>query len=377
MRHLRPIFLASFFFSIHVALLTYLNSSMLSRFGAPGMVSTIYLVSSVVSVILLIAIPEVIRHRGLIKAMVGILVLSSLLLFGIGVTSSPTFTIGIFILYFSLNVVITYFFDLLVEHYSAVTTTGKTRGLFLMINNIGWIGAPFLAGIITGAFGFNTLYLLGGSMVLVACLLILITQRGFKDRVYQHGSIIQAFRSLRQHPAIRRIVTLNLLLQLFYTWMVVYSPLYLRSLGFDWRAIGIMFSIMLIPFVLFQYPTGKLADRYGEKPIIQIGLFIISLATICFSLLTKHSIFLYAGVLFATRTGASIIEVGCDSYFFKHTSDKDTAIVSLYRAMYPFAYIIGPLTGAGLLLLVSYQTLFLILASGLLLALLYSFRFKY
>ena len=200
MRHLRPIFLASFFFSIHVALLTYLNSSMLSRFGTAGIVSEIYMIGSVLSCVFLFVVPSVIRRSGLVKATIGILLVSSLLLFGISTTAQSALVVGFFALYFSLNVVITYFFDLLVEHYSVVRTTGRTRGLFLMINNIGWVGAPLIAGVITGRFGFSTVYLCASIAVLTAGTLIFASQRNFKDKVYQHGSIIKTFRSLPRVP---------------------------------------------------------------------------------------------------------------------------------------------------------------------------------
>jgi Na+/melibiose symporter-like transporter len=70
--------------------------------------------------------------------------------------------------------------------------------------------------------------------------------------------------------SIRTIGAINVLLQLFYTFMVIYVPIYLTEvIGFSWSELGLILCIALIPFVLLDSPVGELADKkYGEKEFL-------------------------------------------------------------------------------------------------------------
>jgi MFS family permease len=74
--------------------------------------------------------------------------------------------------------------------------------------------------------------------------------------------------------------------------------------------------------------------------------------------------------------GASVLQTMVDSTFFKRVTDADSSIISTYRNMMPVAYIVGPLIGSAILNLTSYQTLFSILGSLMVLASFYSFKLK-
>src|SRR5574343_531078 len=101
---------------------------------------------------------------------------------------------------------------------------------------------------------------------------------------------------------------INFILQFFYAWMVVYTPIYLyEHMRFTWDSIGVIFTIMLAPFVIFGLPVGILIDKYHVKKrtLLYIGFVIISLATFMISFIESKDIALWALVLFLTRTGAS------------------------------------------------------------------------
>ncbi len=159
--------------------------------------------------------------------------------------------------------------------------------------------------------------------------------------------------------------------------MVIYSPVYLTSvIGFSWKTLGIILSVMLLPFVLFPFPAGKLADKFGEKYLMYGGLILITISTIVFANLGPASAILYASVLFLTRTGASTLETMYDSAFFKQVSDSDNAVISTYRMMMPFAYTIGPLVAGLVYALYSYKTLFVSIAIVMFVSILAVFKIK-
>ena len=135
--------------------------------------------------------------------------------------------------------------------------------------------------------------------------------------------------------------------------MVVYSSIYLHeTIGFGWEEIAIILTIMLIPFVLFTYPLGRLADRkYGEKEIMAVGFGIMGVATIILAFFDIKSIAVWAILLFITRMGAAAVEIMLETYFFKTVSARDSAVLGMFRITRPIGNFIAPLiTGAGLLL---------------------------
>jgi MFS family permease len=146
--------------------------------------------------------------------------------------------------------------------------------------------------------------------------------------------------------------------------MVIFMPIYLHQyIGFSWTEISVIFSIMLLPFVLFEIPAGWLADKWcGEKEIMTIGLFVMGFALLCIPFIKSPDLMVWAIILFFSRVGASIVEIACESYFFKHVDKRDTGLISIFRLSGPVAYIIGPTLGAFSLALFPYPAVFLILS---------------
>ena len=155
------------------------------------------------------------------------------------------------------------------------------------------------------------------------------------------------------------------LLQIFYACMTIYTPIYLHTnLGLPWSSIGIIFSIMLLPFVFVQFPAGKLADAIlGEKEILSVGFIIMALATTTIFFIDSKSILVWALILLGTRVGAALVEIMCDVYFFKKVDNKNANLISFFRMSRPFAYIISPLVVAIILSVfgLDLKSLFLIL----------------
>ena len=375
MRQLRLVFLAGFFYAIHAALVGYVNSSMLHSYVSPRVTSIAFSFGSALSLILVLSIPRVIKRFGTVKIATTLTLLSATVLYFLGTAHTAYTVLPLFVVYFSLNTVIFYCIDIFIEHYSSEGKTGNIRGTSMTINNIAWVSIPTIVGIVTALHGFSVVYLFAAIAMSLVGIIIAVSQKSFVDKVYETPKLTEAFKTIQSSPQLRRILSLNFLLQFFYSWMVLYVPIYLmETMGLDWKTMGWMFSIMLLPFVLLQYPTGKLADRIGEKRLILISLCIAAVATLGFALITGVSPLFIALLLLGTRIGISMFEVLCESYFFKQVTDKDVSIIGLYRTMTPFAYIIGPLVGAGVLFILPYKGLFIILGLLLLTGALYARR---
>ena len=163
---------------------------------------------------------------------------------------------------------------------------------------------------------------------------------------------------------VRNILMTDFLLNFFYAVMVIYMALYLtQNLGMGKVAIGTIFTVMLIPFVVFELPLGKIADKWlGEKEILTAGFILMAGSTAIIPFIHSKAIWLWALVLFLTRTGAAAVEIMKETYLFKKITDKDTDIMSISRNMQPVTYIIGPLLVSIFLSFFAFQYIWLALA---------------
>jgi MFS family permease len=155
--------------------------------------------------------------------------------------------------------------------------------------------------------------------------------------------------------------------------MVIYVPLYLiEYIHFDWKEIGALFTIMLLPFVLFEIPAGWISDKKLGEQEMMIGGFLIATGAIV-AIPFLHNAFLsWAVVLFISRVGASLVEVTTESYFFKKIGAKDSDLLSIFRMTRSVSYLVTPAIVVVTFLALSFQYSFLILAlitlSGILFA---------
>ncbi len=378
MRPLRPVFLSSFLFSFHLALLMYLNSTVLSAEGSALQATIAYTLGSMLSLILLVMSPRLIRKLGVSIFLICSICATAIILWVLGMTITHNAFFVLFIIYFSLNLIVWYGFDLLFEHYSRKNFIGNIRGLILTFDNIGVMAAPVIASIIIGFAGFSGTYFIAAIIVVFSFLALIQSPLLATHAVASKNSLSESFKALVEHRIARRIVTLYFVLQFFYAWMVLYMAPYMLSLGFTWANIGIIFSIMLAPFVILQYRVGKIADKFhAERKIIFIGFLIAAGATAVFIFPLTQSAVLFTVILFITRIGASLIEVGCESAFFKEVQESDIALIGTLRMTMPIAYIIAPLCGALILTIGSPRLLFGILAIILSLAMLYTRRIRF
>ena len=148
-------------------------------------------------------------------------------------------------------------------------------------------------------------------------------------------------------------------------------------MDFGWDKIGIIFSIMLIPFIILDFPLGKLSDKIGEKKMLMLGFSIITLFVLAIPFIKEPVIWMWALILFGTRIGAAIIETMNESYFFKVISEKNADEISFFRNAPSISYVIAPLFAIPIIFLIpSFNYLFFVLGAVLLIGLFITLRLK-
>lgn len=359
---LKLLYVIGFIFSLHTALIMYSNSSFLNQFIPESYMGLLYSAGSLLAIFGLVMIPKSISRFGSRSTMF-VLLLATIAVCIINIIAMSPITIAIaFCFLFAMNVMFFLTNDILIDQLGSNASMGSIRGKYLTVLNMGYVLAPLATGYILARMGFPALYTVAA--ILLIPLLWLAFFIPLSPQV--HESKINIFTSLRKlwkTPDIRNIMFANFILQFFYAWMVIYTPIYLHTeIGIPWDSIGTMFSIMLFAFVLTQIPLGKLADKVlGEKELLFVGFFVMSASTIALYALPYFTLPLLALILFITRLGASCVEVMTETYFFKKVSPSETGIISIFRNTYPISYIIAPIIGSGIIALGSTKHLFLVL----------------
>ena len=365
------LYLANFLFSFHFFFTIFYNSNFLGTRGIlEGSVGFLYIAGSLATLLGMFTLSSLLRRFGNYRVMLALIAIELLVFLTLALASSLLPIVVAFILYLSLSSLIILCADIFLE--STIKdegATGSIRGAFLTTTNIALVGAPLIAGFFLERSSFEFLYLIAAGILVPFFIIIAWRFKDFTDPPYRRPRIMDALRTMQRVPDIMNIYLAHLFMRIFFSIMAIYMPLYLyRTIGFSLSELGIMFSIMLLPFALFEFPLGKIADRYlGEKEILIVGFIILAASTASLSFITSASLAVWAGLLFVTRTGASAIEIATESYFFKHVNGKDTAQISMFRATRPFSDIIGPTIGSVSLLFIDLRFLFLVLGIFLLL----------
>lgn len=366
MQHDRKIiYLAGFLFSIPAALTSYINSSFLSTLTSEKSVSLIYALGSIVSIATLLAAPPIWRRIGGYKFLLLIALADALSLLALSLVKNAWSIFIIFVLFLSFNILIVFSLDELLKIFSKDSATGKVRGTYLALCHLAWITTQLAYGTILGEFPFRTIYFLGFAAMTLFLLTAHFNLKNIPDPKYDKMNTVKYTKEFFKNKNLFRAYGLNFLLQFFYCWMVIYTPIYLYlHLGFSWREIGFIFAIMLLPFLIIPFPLGKYADKIGERKILMFGFAIISLATLSLFFIPGHKIFIWALFLFLTRVGAASIEVASDAYFFKHIKPENEEFVGVYRSAPPVAYVLGPLFAFAMFLFVpSFNFIYVILGA--------------
>ena len=379
MRHNRKIiYIAGFLLSIPVALTSYINSSILEIYVNKYYLGIIYVIASIITIIGMLLMPKILTRLGnrFTTLLFSLLFLLSLSLLALG--SKDFIIIPAFILYFASINLIYVSLDIFIEDFSKDSPIGGIRGAYLTIINCAWIISQMISGSIIAKSSFQGIYLLSALFMALVCVIFTLFLRDFNDPKYEKVPISKTIIFFLQKKNFFKIYMIDLILKFFYAWMIIYTPIYMHEyIGFDWGEIGIIFSIMLLPFILLELPLGRLSDRIGEKKMLLFGFVIISISTLMIPLFTTKTLLLWAFILFATRVGAATIEIMCESYFFKSIKEENADVLDFFRNTGPLSYIIAPLLAIPVLLFVpSFEYIFFVLGAVMLLGFLISLRLR-
>lgn len=353
-----------FLYGLSVSLLAYVTSSYFKAVTGSDNVSAFYLFAFAVVLPIFFYFHRLVEGFGRARTLMVVLFVQVEVLLFLQILPLSYAGAALLIVYAVLNSVVAIMIDVVLEAYSVDGVTGRLRGLYLSVYNFGVMVGPLVSMYILAEYGFATIFAAEVMVYVGMFLTVFVALNNIRGHVKrQRLSLGKIVRTFRARSDLTAIYAVSLALRFFYAAMTVYMPLYLLGRGMSPMEVGVVFAVMLVPFILLQYPAGVLADKkYGEQEIIIIGLLIMIGATLWMWLTRRTDAATWMAILTVSRIGAALVETMEDSYFYKQINANDVALINFFRTTRPLAYIVCMILLGVTLMFFSIQAIFLVIA---------------
>lgn len=364
MRARTILFFGNFFTAIVVNLVSYTFVSYLLTFIPGTYIGLAIAAGGLIATGLFLFLPRFVARYGAQRLALTATSLTMVMLFAAASAPHTIASMILVVLVVSFQPFVYYGLDLLLEAtVEREAVTGRVRSMFLTGGDLGILVAPLLIGTLLAKTDTYSIIFFTAGAILMPFLVLFASRTLPKGVAPDTTHVRDTLRRLVHDRDLAAVTVGHLILYLFYIWVPFYVPVYLHGiLGIPWSRLGWIFSVILLPYLLIEYPAGWIADKVlGDKEMMLVGFVLAGSALASVSLLTTTSSTAAIVItLLATRTGAAFIESMTEGHFFRRVSEQDLISVSVFRGVWPVANVIAPLVvGAILLFSGSYQLLFL------------------
>lgn len=359
-----------FIISLTEAITGYIQSSYLNRFLPLGYIGLFLSIVTIITLFASLGYPQLVRRYSTYRLTIITYFLAILASFILSAETATWLILTAFIIRYLSFIFMFINMDILLENISDDGCTGSIRTKYLTAINIAWLISPILMSQIVGANNnYSKIYYIGGLILMPAFFLLISKRRQLIDAKnhYRQQNINRAIGQLIGHRDRCGIFLSSLSLQFFYCLMSLYVPIYLhQTIGLSWSTLGIIFTVMLLPFVFLQLPAGIIADKFiGEKEMLITGNIIMIFSVIAIFFTKTTNPITWGALLFLSRIGAALAESMQETYFYKKIDSRDMAIINLYRQNRPLGWLIASLAAFTTLSFFNLPVIFLVLAGSL------------
>lgn len=340
------------FLGFSESLCAYIMSSYFKEVIGSDNVSIFYLLAYLFILLSLVNLHKLIKRIGKTYTyfifLVGqILVLMSLIFLPINMIGALFLVFGM--AFSNLKLVLQ---DSILESFSEDNISGRIRGFNLTMMNIGFLFGPYVSMSVLDSQGFKGIFMIQAAIYIIMLFIAMINLHRSNKRFTAIETTSEVLKKMWSRKDLLAVYYVAFVLDFFYAIMVPYMPLYLLERGYSLADLSKMFTVMLVPFVIMEYPLGLIVDRNSnEKKLIIGSLALMGLSTSAILFFDNPGFAAWSAILFSTRIGAASLEILRDSYFYKRIDCYDIDIIDFFRTSRPVAYIIASLISAILLLL--------------------------
>jgi len=361
-------------YALHYGIPLYATSTYLHMYFGSSTISILYVIASIITLLASIHIAKYIKRFHTYQFTLGLVIAEIITTIAFATTTNPLFIGLFFVTHFCLQVLLYICINIFIETFSNHKETGSIRGIFLALLNMGILISPVLAGAILSISSFQALYIVASCILIPFIFFLHRYMSHIEEPAYHSLDMVKAAKRAWKNPDLRGALIAALILECFYSVMIIYSPIYLTSLGIPLTVyLATILPFALLPFVVLPYELGYLADtKIGEKELLILGLIIVAISLFLIVIIRSPDILLWTAVLVVSRIGASFVETMTFTYYFKKIEAEDASLTALFSNMRTLAVVVIGILGFAISpLLVTYpQLIFIILGCEVLLSIL-------
>lgn len=355
--------LVSFFLGFSQAVLIYVMSSYFKEASGSENVGGFYFMAYLILLLILLNLYKLTKLLG--KTSVFLIILAFKIVTLVFLVNSHPSNWGIFILmlYVIFSGLEWVSLDAVLESFSCDNESGRIRGTHLTILNAGFLLGPIISTKLLGQFDFSGIFVFLLIFNILVFFYALFRLRDTNERPKLDVSVFNLLKKVLRRKNVMAIYYISFVLEFFFAIMIIYMPIYLIDLGLSWDQVGIIFTIMLLPFVFLQYPMGFLADKkIGERKLLIFALFIMGASSLAVFLTSSNSVFAWSLVMLFTRIGAAMVEILRDSYFYKRIDGDDIDLIGFFRTAMPVGYIFASVLSFALMTFLPLASVFILVS---------------
>lgn len=325
-------YLLTLLYALHYGIPLYASSSYLHQYFSSAAVSMIYMLGSFAALLGSMSIAKYMRRFHTYRFTAGLVIAEIVITLCFGLTHSPALLALFFITHFLLQTLLYVCLNVFIESFSKHAETGSIRGLFLTILNIGILISPIIGGTLLSFTSFSGLYVVSAMMLVPFLFLVHTYLYHIKEPAYESIDMMEALRKAWRNRNIRAALVAEFIVQCFYAVMIIYSPIYLATLGISLTLyLTVILPFALIPLVILPYELGYLADaKYGEKELLIGGLLVLAFTVFLFVIVDTPSTTVWILILLLSRIGAACVETMAFAYYFKKVGPEDASLTALF-----------------------------------------------
>ncbi|MGY5876429.1 MAG: MFS transporter, partial [Candidatus Thorarchaeota archaeon] len=147
--------------------------------------------------------------------------------------------------------------------YSGVKSRGKNMGVFGALLALSFGAGPALGGIISEVGLFVPYY----AAAILNVLVLILAAIGLRDStiIKARPTLVQSLSVAKRYPKLTIPITFNFVDRLHMGFILIALPLFITNVLFLSESLrGMALAIFATPFIILQYPMGKLSDKYGR-----------------------------------------------------------------------------------------------------------------
>jgi len=208
---------------------------------------------------------------------------------------------------------------------------GEAMGFLGLCGSVGMAFGPALGSWVTAATSLNGLFFTSSALALLSILILLNMKETLPTKVPFRWSLLRISRRDVFEPSVIAPTTVTFLNSFSYGTVVTLAPDFSKYLGMNNK--GTFFAVFTLASLAIRFLAGKVSDRYGRRPVLQVASGFVTLAMILLAYSQTVTTFLLSAVVFGVSMGMYSPTAQAWTVDLSHAGNRGRALATMYIAL--------------------------------------------